>query len=135
MMWNDRGELFGSRRYGGHTDDSDWDYLMKVSDSQYFIDWAILNKVELTWQPYKTNVMYNAGSVKFDWDGEIINLIFYQDDEWKKLLEVVSVAVFIGAHSIFGSMMKEKPRRVAIIQNLLDTAFGEPPVGELPWDV
>lgn len=75
-------ELFGSRAWGGSTDDSDWDYITSML---YIVDIrTLLNsdpEVEnIICSEYDNNVLANKESVKFRYRGKIYNFIFYEPE-------------------------------------------------------
>jgi len=91
---------FGSRAWGGATEDSDWDYVMQARYIGSLT--AALNDdsnvTDIVWNIYVENVLQNVASVKWKEDGEVFNLIFYADRH---------IPVIEGLNKFMGTFTKE----------------------------
>ncbi len=69
-------KLFGSRLWGGSTDESDYDYIIRISE---FNKSEKLKDLEKTYE-YIDNNLFNKFAVKYNYNGKIINIVAYDDE-------------------------------------------------------
>lgn len=78
---------FGSREWGGALSKSDWDYVMEARHIQTIFDELNTTKSVkgIQWNVYNENLLKNVASVKYEEDGDSINLIFYADKDMQMI--------------------------------------------------
>lgn len=118
------GLLIGSRKFGGSSSHSDWDYV--ISDfHQRFIWWA-LNETEIDWwmlNGYGYGDMYYEYNIKFNHNGNEYNVFIYTDERFRIIKE--NLRWFnTGKSEMTTYMNSNKKARAYIFNGFLHSLFG-----------
>ena len=106
---------FGSRAWGGWTEDSDWDYVAAARHIEIVRTLLSIYEMEdVTWAVYDGNILGNVASVKYTQGGKVFNLVFYADRKLPILHRLNEYMSEIGEESL-----QKKIVRCALVENFL----------------
>jgi hypothetical protein len=78
----ENGRMMGSRKWGGATAESDYDFIIDRAREKKFFDLLYTLGITTHISYYPNSALHNYRAVKFDFKGRIINVLFYHNEDW-----------------------------------------------------
>lgn len=82
--------MIGSREWGGHKKDSDYDFVFKYNVAEKIIHYLQSKNVFIEKSYYPDHILKNQANYKFTLDGKIVNILSWVTDSDIKLIKIAS---------------------------------------------